>query len=1171
VAIQDITLVVKTKVDQLNKLEKSIDTVEKKIGKVSKKVIVLDTSKAVKNVEKLNDSLEKASKFVRRFSVEAKGFTGVRAISNELGAMNKQLAQARKALNDTSQAIAAEKERLGSLSQAQKNNIRTTQQQNAALSILAITYKKLRIENDAFVAAQTRAFSQKKGGDGLTGGDTFGSIQKRVKVLKEWPETLDASARALQEVNYLLNLAVKDSKAFNLLAKTKIELTEKENRIIKALTPEKAKQTKIEKEQVTWIQKHINELESLKKSYLDLGRIGSQLTNIFKGFGLSTQLGSSAALFGGGMAASGVSGLLKGIGLGGTGVGKSFNNLATTANILAGADAVGKLALGAQGLAVAADQGARAVFEMERTLAKFIPKAFEFATTQGRRGWDRHSAALGEHGGAGIRPADLASVVPGFMRMSAAMALPNDAKDDALFTAKQALKVAKERLRALSRTGLEAKKYADTALYVQQIENAITDEVKERELTLARASDLTRGNLTSQQSERALRKAGDSSERFKGTQKTGFAAFSAEVSQLEKKVQLEKKIKGELLTQTQVMQRTNKLRADAERSASRLFTTEAKRNRNLRARLKLMGKQMGMSGNTKDLESMMLGAGFPLLFGGGIGSVGGSLAGSLGAAAFGISGFGPQILGSAIGAQLELLVKKANELGIALKDLDMEKLKESGIKVNKELSLQIANLKEIGDIVAARSKVELEIFKNTGAMPGVHEGITNVVKDLGDAWSRVSTTVGTTLGVLAAPFMIVLKDILNLVNGIFVVINAVMSPIAAVERSMGELMLGSRQYSLNMWEASEAGKQARIEAERKLRIVKEEMALSGKLLRSDLSRPLTNSFDDKRTNIGIDFNSAVAKADFDLNRDIKNVYKDKDAGGLGLHPDSKAAKTEVASIHLKYNEALNLAYKNKLRSIALLDIEEQKTMQIGTMNIKQTMEELLLQRQINDAKKNNDIDRVNELTARQEILKVTFDLNAKLQEDLTLEQELQEVIKANLKIKGIQLDLNSKLTQSELEVLAIQKEIGVAIKDGLVDGINAAIDGTKTLGEVASNVFRKISNALLNYGVEAALIGMTGGTGGFFSNVFGRASGGPVKGGSPYVVGEKGPELFVPGSSGNIVPNHAMGGANVVVNVDASGSSVEGDAGAAQELGSMLAAAIQAELVKEKRPGGLLA
>jgi hypothetical protein len=48
-----------------------------------------------------------------------------------------------------------------------------------------------------------------------------------------------------------------------------------------------------------------------------------------------------------------------------------------------------------------------------------------------------------------------------------------------------------------------------------------------------------------------------------------------------------------------------------------------------------------------------------------------------------------------------------------------------------------------------------------------------------------------------------------------------------------------------------------------------------------------------------------------------------------------------------------------------------------------------------------------------------------------------------------------------------------------------------------------------------------------------RAAGGPVKGGTPYLVGEKGPELFVPSSSGGIVPNHKLGGAaaGVVVNV----------------------------------------
>ena len=91
------------------------------------------------------------------------------------------------------------------------------------------------------------------------------------------------------------------------------------------------------------------------------------------------------------------------------------------------------------------------------------------------------------------------------------------------------------------------------------------------------------------------------------------------------------------------------------------------------------------------------------------------------------------------------------------------------------------------------------------------------------------------------------------------------------------------------------------------------------------------------------------------------------------------------------------------------------------------------------------------------------------------------------------------------------------------------------------------------------------------SGLIPRANGGPVGAGRPYLVGERGPELFVPGAQGNIVPNNAMGGANVTVNVDASGSSVEGNADQASQLGKAIGIAVQAELVKQKRPGGLLA
>ena len=170
------------------------------------------------------------------------------------------------------------------------------------------------------------------------------------------------------------------------------------------------------------------------------------------------------------------------------------------------------------------------------------------------------------------------------------------------------------------------------------------------------------------------------------------------------------------------------------------------------------------------------------------------------------------------------------------------------------------------------------------------------------------------------------------------------------------------------------------------------------------------------------------------------------------------------------------------------------------------------------------------------------------------------------KKKQIALDLQQ---QANLQrSIALYRDIGSTIKSGLVEGINAAIDGTKSLGEIAGNVFRKISDSLLDFGVSMALsnLPIPGA-----KKFFGFANGGRPPKGRPSIVGERGPELFVPDSAGTIIPNHEMGGANVVVNVDASGSSVEGDAGAAQELGSMLAAAIQAELVKEKRPGGLLA
>jgi hypothetical protein len=64
----------------------------------------------------------------------------------------------------------------------------------------------------------------------------------------------------------------------------------------------------------------------------------------------------------------------------------------------------------------------------------------------------------------------------------------------------------------------------------------------------------------------------------------------------------------------------------------------------------------------------------------------------------------------------------------------------------------------------------------------------------------------------------------------------------------------------------------------------------------------------------------------------------------------------------------------------------------------------------------------------------------------------------------------------------------------------------------------------------------------------------------------------MPGRSGGIARAGSFGGgANIVVNVDAGGTNVQGNQPEGQALGRAIAAAVQAELIKQRRPGGILA
>ena len=180
-------------------------------------------------------------------------------------------------------------------------------------------------------------------------------------------------------------------------------------------------------------------------------------------------------------------------------------------------------------------------------------------------------------------------------------------------------------------------------------------------------------------------------------------------------------------------------------------------------------------------------------------------------------------------------------------------------------------------------------------------------------------------------------------------------------------------------------------------------------------------------------------------------------------------------------------------------------------------------------------------------------------------------------------------------------EIGQGIEDGIVSGLTDAVMGTKTLAEAATGVLNNLKRKLVEVAMQRAVSGIGNFFGNALSGIFGGgkksnpflggsnafkfksnlsptlgffANGGRPPVGRASIVGEKGPEIFVPPTAGTIIPNNKIGGGGttniVTVNVDASGSSVSGNTADANILGQVIGQAVQAQLIKEKRAGGLL-
>ncbi|WP_191085623.1 hypothetical protein [Roseococcus microcysteis] len=175
-------------------------------------------------------------------------------------------------------------------------------------------------------------------------------------------------------------------------------------------------------------------------------------------------------------------------------------------------------------------------------------------------------------------------------------------------------------------------------------------------------------------------------------------------------------------------------------------------------------------------------------------------------------------------------------------------------------------------------------------------------------------------------------------------------------------------------------------------------------------------------------------------------------------------------------------------------------------------------------------------------------LDSFLREGLITQEFFEERVRLASEALGEQMEQAQRAGQAVSD-LSRQTSRFAATAAG--DFLKAAIAG-KNLADTLSNILSRLGDLFLNSAFQSIFGGGKGGGFDLFGwlggAIFGgggealagkRAMGGPVEAGRPYLVGERGPEIFVPRQSGGIVPNGQGAAPTIVNNYDFRGATVD--------------------------------
>ena len=624
--------------------------------------------------------------------------------------------------------------------------------------------------------------------------------------------------------------------------------------------------------------------------------------------------------------------------------------------------------------------------------------------------------------------------------------------------------------------------------------------------------------------------------------------------------ELETKRRG-VVTQTwDIEKKILKAKQDAEKVTAREGKMAKRTAKERLANIKRIRSQKG-----RGQENLMLGAGFPLLFGGGVGSVGGGVGGALLGNKMGMGGFGAQILGSAIGTMMDTAVQKAAALGEALRTVSMDELVDSGVRLSAELQTQISLLTKAGNIEKARALAAQQVQNQTGASAASLQDVNNAVNLVKAAWNDVVGAVGAFLGIISSPVLVALSAVLKLISMAFAGWNKLFGLVRDLGKKLNLLPPSVNEFISGLVDGVNPALQESIAKATQLgNKMRDNAAMLKRELEIRSAMPTGNTFEDQRTRVKGDSQIKLEKFD----RETKKLRREGFAANENF--DESAFNAErAAGKDLLYQDQLDAITKiNQQEDQLLTKIERQNELKAALVGIDQKIAQarsdenkelefrLGAQKEIasitsklmEDTAGKDDAEKQLKIeAAKLDILKVNFALQTKIdafrkekkdeaEDVLTQLQNENNLLQGKIdgneeEIKQHQLiekivdkiglgyahqvislvEKNGELTKEAANTKKIDeqwKKVKETIATGLTDAITGLIDGTKSLGESLASIAKQIGSMMLKDALMGAFkLNAEGGyeRGGFQAFASGGVATRPTMG----LVGEAGEDEYI--------------------------------------------------------------